>query len=137
MHSQVAASADTTDQAKAAARQAASRAKRRPQSAASPQSPRLQSPREAAAAEQPLANFLATRTTMLASQPPIEEPQLSPRLLPFRPEPRASPRADEARQRPEQEPMLISTKLAAAQAGGRSSRVAVTTEPPPSGARTR
>ena len=60
----------------------------------------------------PLPDFLASRVTLLASQPPAESMKLSPRLMPYRPasaQPTASPRAQDERQLPP--PTLVSTPI--------------------------
>ena len=102
MHAQVAAKRDPSDQAQLAASKAAQRAAR-PQS--SPAAPPPRSPRVPAKepAPAPLPDFLASRVTLLASQPPAESMKLSPRLMPYRPasaQPPASPRAQDERQLP-------------------------------------
>lgn len=97
MHAQVAAKREPSDQAQLAASKAAQQAAR-PRPAPPPRSSRVPAKEPAPA---PLPDFLASRVTLLASQPPAESMKLSPRLMPYRPasaQPPASPRAQDERQ---------------------------------------
>ena len=116
MRAQVAAKREPSDQAQLAVSKAAQRATRpqsspgKPTPAAPPRSPRV--PAKEPPAPPPLPDFLASRVTLLASQPPAEAMKLSPRLMPYRPtsaQPTASPRVQDERQL--MPPTLVSTPI--------------------------
>lgn len=110
MHAVVAAKREPSNQALVAANKAAQRATR-PQSSPAKRTPALPRSPRSPAKEPPapplLPNFLASRVTLLASQPPAEAMKLSPRLMPYRPT-SAQP-ADERLLLP---PTLVSTPVA-------------------------
>ena len=111
MRATVAATLEPSVDAERAAEKAAQRAAR-PRVASRSPSPPTERP------EAPLADFLATRTMLLASQPPAEAMKLSPRLMPYRPasaQPRGSPREAEP---PKPDPHLVCTSLRGTESGG-------------------